>query len=165
MADQSDYNRVLYDKLMRSLDMNKRHEKVMVQLDMTIDDDGVVQTTSGQYQGHLHQHDSFDVLIYNESLEDGSEIRNFLTIYPDRVTIKRSGAMTMTQQFVVNHQTKSVYRHPYGSMLMETFTTSITYDPQDQLNQGKLTILYRVKLNGTEERKHQLVILYSKEDI
>lgn len=145
--------------------MKKRNETITVRLDMTINDDGNIDRTSSQYRGQLFQKQEFDVLIYDEKLEDGSVIRNLVTIHPHKVTIKRSGSITMNQQFLVNRKTESVYEHPYGSMLMETATTSLTYNPINHLNQGKLTISYKVKLNGTEERKHKLIISFSKEDI
>lgn len=144
--------------------MKSHNETITIRLDMTIDDQGTIEKTSSQYHGHLFQKETFDVLIYDETLEDGSIVRNLITIHPHKVTIKRSGSITMRQQFLEGRQTESMYEHPYGSMHMETHTTDMTYHSMNELNQGKLFISYKVKLNGTNERKHELMISYSKED-
>jgi len=47
---------------------------------------------------------------------------------------------------------------------METFTESISHKAQPTDAGGHLTIYYRVKLNGQEERKHKLELIYSEED-
>lgn len=137
----------------------------MITLDMTIDDQGEMEYNRSIQKGQIFQKQTFDVLMYEEELEEGMNVRNLITIYPTKVTIKRSGTITMTQQFIVGQITESVYEHPHGNFHMETYTNSITYKPTENNNQGELVISYTVKLNGTNERKHVLKLTYKKEGI
>lgn len=141
---------------------DKRH--VVIHLDTAIDDHGEMEYTTVKQTGQFFHKNGVDVLIYQEELEEGATIRNLMTIRPEKVNIKRSGLITMNQQFHLNRKTETYYQHPHGKLHMETFTHSITYQSMKTSNQGQLTIVYTVKLNGIEERKHLLELTYHEED-
>src|SRR5690625_7120319 len=102
--------------------------------------------------------------VNEEKLENEKQakVKNIVTIQPDKVLIRRSGAVKMKQLFQVGKRSESVFHHPHGRMHMETFTKSIAYHPLDEQKQGKLTINYTVKLNGQEAREHFLEIILKK---
>ena len=47
---------------------------------------------------------------------------------------------------------------------METTTYNLHYDKQEHPISGKVFIAYAVKLNGQEERKHELTLTYKEEE-
>lgn len=140
---------------------DKRH--VVIHLKTTIDNDGEKEYTTVKMTGQFFHKDGVDILIYEEKHEDGT-VRNFVTIRPERVNIKRSGLITMNQQFHINQKTETYYQHPHGRLHMETFTHSVTHKPLMENDQGQLTIDYTATLNEVEERKHLLELTYYEED-
>ncbi|MUV37431.1 putative beta-barrel protein YwiB [Lentibacillus sp. JNUCC-1] len=128
--------------------------KVAIELRTALDDQGQLEYHTTKAKGSLYQKGIKDVVIFEEDTEEGV-IKNMLTIQSDKVSIKRTGAMTMHQQFSTERSTENVLRHPYGTIHMETDTQTIHYD-QDA---GHLTVDYAVKLNGQEPRQQQLEVL------
>lgn len=144
--------------------MTQDKRDVMIHLATAIDDHGEMEYTTGKQTGQFFHKEDVDVLIYQEELEEGAIIRNLMTIRPGKINIKRSGLITMNQQFHLNQKTETYYQHPHGRLHMETFTHSITYESMKISGQGQLTINYTVKLNGIEARKHVLELTYYEED-
>lgn len=142
--------------------MKQNGEQVMIQLHTSIDDDGNIENNHVKLTGQFFNRNDIDVLIYEEELEEGVKIKNLVTIQAERVNIKRSGMITMNQQFLVDQITETHYEHPHGTFHMETFTHSITYESIKVSEQGRLVIDYTVKLNGMEERKHILELTYKE---
>ncbi|OZU88476.1 hypothetical protein CIL03_12585 [Virgibacillus indicus] len=143
--------------------MNPLNKSVTIELRTTIDDNGQMEYNTIKQQGNFYKRNELDVLTYEEKVDGQGAIKNLITIQPDRVSIKRSGNVTMNQKFRSNHTTENVFQHPHGNIHMETFTNSIRYKIADHNVEGELNIFYTVKLNGQEERKHELVLTY-KED-
>jgi len=140
--------------------MNKQAEKVTIKLNTTIDDQGEMEYNTVEESGQFFRRGEVDVLIYEEEIEEGAHIRNLITIKQDKVNIKRTGPITMNQQFLLNQKTETHYQHPHGQLHMETYTKSVTYESAATSCQGRLTISYTVKLNGMDERKHVLELIY-----
>ncbi|GIO26820.1 DUF1934 domain-containing protein [Ornithinibacillus bavariensis] len=140
-------------------------EQVLITLHTRIMDDGEEETSQNTYRGHYYEKNNLEVLSFEEKTEDQYLIKSLITIQPEKVTIKRSGLISMNQQFRKDQITESIYTHPHGHMRMETFTNAITYQVDDQQTRGQLKIDYTVKLNGQEERHHMLTLTYQKEDI
>ncbi|PAV31394.1 hypothetical protein CIL05_01695 [Virgibacillus profundi] len=143
--------------------MDTYKKSVAIELRTTIDDNGQMEYNTIKQSGDFYKKNHLDVLTYEEKMEDNSTIKNLITIQTDRVSIKRSGNVTMNQKFRKNHTTENVFQHPHGNIHMETYTNSISYQSMNENDQGKLTISYTVKLNGQEERKHELVLTYTEE--
>lgn len=143
--------------------MNPLNKSVAIELRTTIDDNGQMEYNTIKQRGNFYKRNELDVLTYEEKVDGEAPVKNLVTIQPERVSIKRSGNVTMNQKFRTNQTTENVFQHPHGNIHMETYTNSISYKRADQNQEGKLTIFYTVKLNGQEERKHELVLTY-KED-
>lgn len=143
--------------------MKEKGQQVNIKLQTTINDLGEKETNTSEQAGQFFHKNNMDVLLYEEVGEDGERIKNFITIYPDKVNIKRSGFISMNQRFDVNRKTETHYQHPHGQLHMETFTQSIDYHSLQANNEGKLIIDYTVILNGTMKREHLLELTYKEE--
>ncbi|QKY70507.1 DUF1934 domain-containing protein [Lentibacillus sp. CBA3610] len=145
--------------------MDGNSKQVAVELKTAIDDNGQMEYNTIRQTGRFFQTDTMDVLTYKEKAEDESPIKNMVTIHKDKVTVKRTGLVSMNQQFRDRQTTENVFQHPYGNIHMETFTKAINYQPLSGEQNGFLRIDYNVKLNGADERKHQLTLtIRHKED-
>lgn len=143
--------------------MKPDETSVQLELHITIEDDGQIEENTTRQTGSFYQLDNKHVLRFVERLDDGSSVNNLLTIQSDKVSMKRSGTVSMYQQFDENRITENVYQHPYGKLLMETKTESIDYTPPLEHSRGLLRLDYTVKLNGQEERQHTLTLSIKKE--
>src|SRR5690625_283529 len=139
-------------------------QEVQVKLKTSIVDNDIRENNEVKELGELYIKEHGDMIVYEEKLdnEEQAKVKNIVTIQPDKVLIRRSGAVKMKQLFQVGKRSESVFHHPHGRMHMETFTKSIAYHPLDEQKQGKLTINYTVKLNGQEAREHFLEIILEK---
>lgn len=143
--------------------MSQEKRQVDIQFQMEIDDKGEMEYNTVKEKGHFFSKGPLDVIIYTEEI-DGNAIKNLITIHKDKVTIKRTGAITMNQQFNVGRKTESLYQHPHGHIHMETYTNKMTYQSLRHEDKGRLEIDYSVKLNGLDNRNHSLILTYHEED-
>lgn len=141
--------------------MGSLQKQVMVELRTTIDDNGQMEYNTMEQSGTFFRKSELDVITYEEKTEDNAVTRNLITIQAGKVSIKRTGGLTMNQQFRAHQTTENVLKHPYGTIHMETYTNKITYQPLNETDMGKLAISYTVKLNGQEERKHELELTFT----
>jgi uncharacterized beta-barrel protein YwiB (DUF1934 family) len=144
--------------------LSVKAKQVFIELHTTIDDGGQMEYNTIKSTGIYYQKGNIDVLRFEEASEEHAHIKNFITIQQDKVNIKRNGPITMNQQFRMDRTTESVFRHPYGTMHMETNTDNITYQPLTDDDNGTLVMSYGVTINGQEERKHKLTLTYNEED-
>ncbi|MFD2761046.1 DUF1934 domain-containing protein [Lentibacillus juripiscarius] len=145
--------------------MKDNAKQVAIELETSIDDNGEMEYNTVRQTGQFYQKETMDVLTYTETLDDGSNVSSLITIYEDRVSIKRKGPVAMHQQFRPHRSTENVYQHPHGTIHMETYTKAIDYRRPAAEQAGLLTIAYTVKLNGQDERNHQLTLnVRDKED-
>jgi len=144
--------------------MDPIQKNVKVELRTIIDDRGQMEYNKQKQQGTFYQKNQLHVLTFDEKTEDQSIIKNFITIQKQKVTIKRSGPISMNQQFKRKQVTENVYRHSLGLIRMETFTDQLIYKAYEEQTGGELTIVYRQKMNGQEERKHKLELTFIEED-
>ena len=138
--------------------------KVRIHLHTVIEDNGQKETNTSKQHGKYYRKDNMDVITFEEKTEDGHMIKGLITIQPEKVNIKRSGIVSMNQQFRQEKVTENVYTHPHGNIHMETFTKKIDYQAFEGHNEGLLKIDYTVKLNGQEERNHMIMLKIIKED-
>ncbi|API91857.1 hypothetical protein J32TS6_22580 [Virgibacillus pantothenticus] len=144
---------------------NKQKISVLIELYTTIDDDGQKESYKSKQTGVLYKKGNIDVLTFEEVAEDASVVKNLVTIQPDKVSLKRSGNLSMNQQFHVNKATENVLKHPYGNLHMETFTTAIVYEPLTPARNGSLQIVYDVKLNGQQVRQQKIDLIMKEVDM
>lgn len=142
----------------------KRTQHVTIQLRSTIEDLGEEEIHTTKHKGRYFHKDHLDILLFEEDLE-GEKVNNFITIYPDKVNINRSGVISMNQRFEVNRKTETYYQHQHGQFYMETHTQRIDYQSLRMYDIGKLIIAYTVTLNGAVERNHVLELTYQKEGV
>lgn len=143
--------------------MGSTGKKVRIKIQSSIDHAGEEETSILYQEGHLFNKGKFDVLVYEEVDEDGEKTKNFITIQPDQVLIKRSGAITMNQRFIKDQMTEGVYQHAYGNFHMETTTHTIDQQPLLENDTGHVRIDYTVLMNGNLKRKHVLKVIYRQE--
>ncbi|MFC2948942.1 DUF1934 domain-containing protein [Virgibacillus sediminis] len=144
--------------------MGLQFKQVAVELRTIIDDNGQMEYNTVKQPGKFYQKGKLDVLTFEEELEGQGVTDNLITIQSDKVTIKRTGLVKMNQKFTENGTTENLYHHPHGKIHMETYTNSIFYQSVDEADTGYLKISYHVKLNGQEERKHQLELIITEEE-
>lgn len=142
--------------------MEAQHLRVSGTLQTKITDDKETEHTTIHYSGDFYHRENMDVLTFQEKNDDLS-IKNLITIHHDKVSIKRTGDITMHQQFRAKQTTENVFKHPRVNIHMETYTEKLGYHAPSSTETGKLSIAFTVKLNGQEERTHQLTLLI-KED-
>lgn len=143
--------------------MSTYEEDVLLELHTTIDDGDEVEENTSKQTGSLYQRENVDVLMFEEKLDDGSVVKNMMTIHSDKVSIKRSGPVSMHQKLDANRITENVYHHPHGTLHMETKTLSMDYQPLARHTEGFLRVHYTVKLNGQNEREHTLTLSITEE--
>jgi uncharacterized beta-barrel protein YwiB (DUF1934 family) len=136
----------------------------MIHLHTVIEDNGLKETNTGKHIGKYYQKNNRHVIIFEEKTEEHYTIKSFVTIQPEKVNIKRSGAVSMNQQFHIQKRTENVYTHPHGNLHMETFTKSIDFQAPEGQSEGYLKMEYTVKLNGQNERNHTLTLKLLKEE-
>jgi uncharacterized beta-barrel protein YwiB (DUF1934 family) len=139
--------------------------KIPISLKMTmeINDSGNKDVTIVEEAGQLLTKEMTTILTFSEYNENNEQINSFITIKPDSVSVKRSGAVSMHQKFIQKQITENVYRHEFGTIHMETATDQITYQQPEEQKQGKLFIRYTTSLNGDKPRKHRLTIIMNKQ--
>ncbi|ASK62047.1 hypothetical protein CFK37_07680 [Virgibacillus phasianinus] len=143
--------------------METQHLPVSGTLQMKITDGKEIEDTTTHFTGDFYHREKMDVLTFQEENDDDLSIKNLITIHNDKVSIKRTGDITMHQQFRVNQITEDVFKHPHVNIHMETYTNKLKYQAPINNDSGKLSISFTVKLDGQEEREHQLNLLI-KED-
>jgi uncharacterized beta-barrel protein YwiB (DUF1934 family) len=144
--------------------MEPLHKIVTVTLQTKITDQGQTEENKLVHSGRFYRNDTFDVIKFDEEPETGGTIRNLITLKQEKVTIKRTGDVSMNQKFQEKKRTENVYHHPHGTIHMETFTDFINYQPLDEKQDGQLHISYHVKLNGMKNRKHDLTLTIKEEN-
>ncbi|WP_085994007.1 DUF1934 domain-containing protein [Oceanobacillus senegalensis] len=144
--------------------MNAMKKKVNVKLQTVIHDNGQKEYNDVQGAGNLFQKGNKHVLTFEETMDEEIPVKNMITIQANSVHIKRTGVVSMNQRFQTGQLTENVYKHPYGTIHMETYTTKLEHHQKDDRSEGKLSILYTVKMNGQDERKHELELRYKEED-
>ncbi|ASN04029.1 DUF1934 domain-containing protein [Virgibacillus necropolis] len=142
--------------------MEAQHRSVSGSLHMDITDGSETEKVTTHFTGDFYRRNNVDVITFQEK-NDQLSIKNLITIQDDKVSIKRTGDIKMYQQFRVNQPTENVYKHSHVTIHMETYTHKLGYQPLNSSGTGRLSIAFTVKLNGQEERNHQLTLLM-KED-
>ncbi|MEI3604256.1 DUF1934 domain-containing protein [Pseudogracilibacillus sp. SE30717A] len=143
--------------------MKLESKNISIELRTVIEDQGnkelsiIKQTGTYIRKGHL------EVISFVEKSNDLGNVDTLITIKSDKVNIKRSGKISMNQQFVKGKRTECLYRHPYGSFLLEIQTESILLEPLRD-GEGKVIIQYDVMMNKEEIRHHHLTLTYMEEN-
>lgn len=139
-------------------------EKIIeIELRTVIDRDGDKEMSIVKQTGEYMRKHSIEIIVFTEKREDIGDVRNYITIQENKVTIKRSGAISMNQHFEVGKRSESLYRHPYGALHFDITTKSVEKSPLAGDQAGEVVIVYDATINGIEEQNHHLTLTY-KED-
>ncbi|MCT1901223.1 DUF1934 domain-containing protein [Oceanobacillus sojae] len=141
------------------MQQNSEHVDITLETMIFDLDSGDQETQEQTFTGEWTKKGDIDVLRYKEVIEEAGIIQNMIMIRPERVSIKRTGAIQMNQQFQLGQKTENIYQHMHGNIHMETFVESITFT-EDTMPR-MLEMNYTMKLNGQIERKHQLKLQFS----
>ncbi|MBO1002084.1 DUF1934 domain-containing protein [Pseudogracilibacillus auburnensis] len=137
-------------------------KNIQVELRTVIDDQGDKELSIIKQIGKYMKKDHIEVVTFIDKTDFG-EVNNLITIQPNKVNMKRSGHITMNQQFIEGKVTECYYRHPYGAFHLEVDTLSIQHQILQEDREGKVVIEYETKLNGQEKRYHHLTLIYGGE--
>lgn len=142
--------------------MKQEKKQVSIQLKTAIKDDGDIENNQMKVPGIWIKRGGLDVLRFKEELDE-EEVTTLITIQKGRVSIKRSGIVSMHQQFRLGERSENVYQHPHGNIHMETYTEQMMYQTLSETLPARLVIDYTVRLNGQQKRKHTLELLFEEE--
>lgn len=141
------------------MELIKKH--IAIEIRTVIDDEGEKELTISKQKGNYIKKGSTEVITFTEKTKDFGEVKSILTIQPNKVNLKRSGSVTMNQQFIEGQISECLYRHPYGAFHMEIQTHSIKKEQKN--GDKKIIIMYELKLNGEQTRHHHLTLTYTEE--
>ncbi|MBM7551805.1 DUF1934 domain-containing protein [Thalassobacillus pellis] len=143
--------------------MSSSKVPVAIRLVTEIRDGGRKENVVLEEPGGLFERGSTIVLKFTEHPEESGPIETMVTIQPEKVSIKRSGAVKMHQIFERKRETENKYHHTYGIFHMHTFTDQIEHHSLKQGSKGRLFISYRLTLNHEVTQRHRLTLTYHKE--
>ena len=144
--------------------MEQMKKRVTIELNTIIEDKGQKEYYKTKESGTYVKKGNISVLAFEETIENNERVHNLISIHPNKVTIKRTGAITMTQQFRVHQKTESQLFHSFGRMGLETTTNKLIFEELTDQNKGTLVIFYDLKINGQAERNHQLKLYFQEEE-
>lgn len=135
---------------------------IAIELRTVIDDQGEKELSIIKQVGIYVKKENIEVISFIEKTNEFGDVENLITIRPNKINIKRSGKVSMNQQFIKGKETECLYRHPYGAFLLEIMTKSITHQSLADDQEGKVIIQYDVKVNEEESRNHHLTLTYTE---
>ncbi len=143
--------------------MKLMKKQVAVTLRTLIDDEGEKELSVVKQQGIYYRKKDLEVITFTEQHGETGEVRNIISIHPDMVTVKRSGAITMNQQFKEKKKSECLYRHPYGRFYLELYTKKIEMKPMTKGQDGEVNVEYDAYIDGQSPRHHHLTLTYMEE--
>ena len=115
------------------------------------------------YKGTYKNSGEIEFLSFVKKDENFGKIDYRIIIRPNKVHLSRSGELSLQQRFDLNKKTESLYKHPYGNMLMLTETKSIKHRKMSKVQKGHVQIIYDLSINDEENKEHHLVVTYMEE--
>lgn len=143
--------------------MSVNHKSINVELRTVIEGDGEKELMIVKQKGKYFKRSNLEVLTYIERTDGEDNINNMISIHPDKINIKRTGAISMNQVFLKGRVTESLYKHPHGNIHMEIDTVSMSYESMEKTGRGQVIIAYQAMLNGTDKRNHYLTLTFMEE--
>lgn len=136
--------------------MTTAKQQVHVTLDTTITEDGHTQKESVRVMGEVMGLGMKRMIKFTEINDQDESIDTVMMLSDDKVTLKRTGAIQMSQQFIESKKTESHYQHPLMRFRIETYTDTIEYSYKESDAALSLTMRYRTVIDGEGERTHTL---------
>jgi len=108
--------------------------------------------------GKYYQKEGRHILVYEEMLEGCDEpIRNFVTITPDHVKIRKSGIVCSEMEFRTGETRTAFYSTPFGELEMSAETSSVTLKEREE--ELLADIRYTMTINGIQKNNCFVKIL------
>lgn len=97
--------------------------------------------------GEYHEREGVHYIFYEERLEGVAEpVKNRITITGQKIELQKRGPVTVSMVFEEQSHQSSTYAIPYGSFLMDTYTTKVEVKTEeDSLG---ATASYELNVNG-----------------
>lgn len=140
-----------------------RRKPIEVELRTVIDRNGEKEMSIIKQTGEYVRKNDIEIITFVENRDDIGNVRNYITIQNNKVTIRRSGAISMSHQFEVGKKSESLYRHPYGSLHFMITTKSLKCTQLKRGKKGEIIIIYDALINGIEDQEHHLTLTYMEE--
>jgi len=102
------------------------------------------------YKGGKHY------VLYDDQMTDTGEVSTVLKIEPAAMVLLRSGAICQEQRFVVNEESISEYRTPFGSLQMAVRTEKL--DVVYGSVTGNIDVIYAMSIDGQVQSQNELHI-------
>lgn len=110
------------------------------------------QTLEQICEGKFFEKDEGWNLVYEEDLGDNQRALTTVKMQNGSVTIVRTGAVRMRQEYRTGQIAKGKYETPYGLMWMETKTDEIRWEEE------RFFLSYRLKLNGEDLGRYEIAM-------
>lgn len=127
--------------------MTEKFQRIPVTLSIhtSSDDEPEIEQTE-TYAAQLYDNGLRKILVYEEPVLDEGNIKCSIILTPSEVKIIRHGVVEMNQAYKEGQAVAGAYRTPYGTFHLETLTHTCLLDLKK--HEGKVTLVYDVKLNG-----------------
>ncbi|MEW9671271.1 DUF1934 domain-containing protein [Ammoniphilus sp. 3BR4] len=91
-------------------------------------------------------------LVYKEDLGENQEVSATIKLSKEMVTIIRTGAIRMRQEYILGQWTEGKYEGPFGLMWMETRADHIEF------SEKHVSLSYHLKLNGEDMGRYEVAM-------
>lgn len=107
------------------------------------DEDTIEMVHVGQY----YERNGTHYILYEERMEGIAEpIKNRIKVRESRMELQKRGPVTANMVFEEQKSQSSTYAIPYGSFLMETYTTKVEIQKEEESFLAKAS--YELNVNG-----------------
>lgn len=131
---------------------------VNVNLTSEIELNDTTEKTTLITSGQLYHKKNADYLHYEEIIEEIGSVKTIIKIKQEGAVIMRSGAVSMSQTFLLQQTTEGTYQSPYGPLSMKTTTETIDYQWSERSLQGEFQLNYQLNLQGEHAGTYQINI-------
>ncbi|WP_203363469.1 DUF1934 family protein [Bacillus sp. REN10] len=142
--------------------MNQQaHIPVNICLNTSIEIDGEQETYELTLSGEFHEKSNGFFLKYDEVQEEGT-VHTVVKFSDNEALILRSGAVKMRLPFSLNEQRNGSHDSPYGTLLLNTQTKTLTHNCTytQQTVQGTLALSYNLLMQGSPVGQYKMNITF-----
>ena len=99
------------------------------------------------YIGEYHERKGVHYVFYEERLEGVADpVKNRITVTEQKIELQKRGPVTVNMVFEEQKHQSSTYAIPYGSFLMDTYTTKVEVKTEEDCLGA--TASYELHVNG-----------------
>lgn len=125
--------------------------------------DGEEDTIEMVHIGEYYERNGTHYVLYEERLEGIAEpVRNRIRVKEHRLELQKRGPVTVNMVFEEEKHQSSTYAIPYGSFLMDTYTTKVEVLAEDDRMEVKAS--YEMKVNGVRCASCDVRVLIQSRD-